>query len=181
MSWVAVASTSLSLYAGYETAKQSEDLSEDNREASVVAQTYDNRQLNERQRQQEEVTSDQKLEARIKALRAESTMQAAGRNISGVSVDRQRQDVRDSLGNVISQLNSNTANQRQQLKADKISTTSTAQSRINSVPKKSYNPLMDLAQGGLSIYGGFQGAKRQAKGNDLPAPSFTDYAFGDWK
>ncbi|WP_432473731.1 virion core protein, T7 gp14 family [Amphritea sp. HPY] len=181
MTWVATATLAVTAYTSHEASKTNNALSEQNRDAAVVSQTYDNRSLNEQLRQEEELNADKKLELRLQALNAESTMQASERGVAGTSVDRQSQEVSNMLGLAIQQINDNEAGSRNQLEMSKKGTTAQAQSRINSMPKTSYNPMADIAKTGLSIYGGFGQAKSAAKANDLKQPSFTDYAFGDWK
>lgn len=180
MTWVATATLAVSAYTGHQASKANNELSEQNRDNAVISQTYDNRSLNERQREEDEVTADKKLEARIAAMKAKSTLQAQGKNIDGNSMDSQRKSIDNSLGRVLSQLDSNSESQRRQLDMSKKGTTASAQSRINSVPKTKYDPTADIAGAGLSIYGGFKSAQREHGKTHANKLTAKQYAFGDW-
>tara|TARA_R110001606_G_scaffold388303_2_gene553526 strand:+ start:26072 stop:26617 length:546 start_codon:yes stop_codon:yes gene_type:complete len=181
MAYVNLAALAISAYAGNENAKNNNEIAENNYGASIEAQSDTNTQLNEQTRQQEEITADQELEARIKALQAQSTLQASGRGVSGVSVDRQSQAIQNSLGKYLQDSTSNTESSRRQLSMSKKGVTAQTQSRINSTPRAAYDPTADIVNTGLSIYTGFDSAKRSAAKNDMEQPSFTDYTTGDWK
>jgi len=181
MSWVASAGLAISLYAGSQAADAQNELSDENWENAILSQTYENRGLNERQREEDQITADKKLEATISALQAKSSLQAKGKNIAGVSMDRQAQDVNDALSMVLTQLNDNASSQRRQLDFDKEGASSRAQSRINSVPKTSYDPTMDIAKTGLSIYGGFKDTQSKAKIAGMEPVTFGSYVRGDWR
>lgn len=181
MSWIATAGLTLTAYQGYSQAESNNKTADKNYKSAIEAQADDNTQLNEQTRQQEEIDADKNLEARIQALRAQSTLQAQGRNVSGTSVDRQQQAVNNSLGSFLQDSMSNMEATRRQLEMNKKGITTQTQSRINSTPKTKYNPTVDIISTGLTIYGGFSDAKATAAKNDTKAPSFKDYATGDWK
>lgn len=178
--WPQLAMMAVSMIAGSQQSRAQNAAALQNRDSAVLSQTYENRALNDRQRQEEQMTMEKAVEAQVQALQAGGMIQASERNISGVSYERQQQDVQDAYGQVVAQLTGNTAGQRRQLELSKKGTSAQAQSRINSMPLTSYNPAMDIVQGGLAIAGDYSGKKfamKQSTGKEL---SFKDYTFGDW-
>jgi len=189
MSWLFVGATVLTVAGGYENAENNKRLSKyqnirtvQDRDNAVISQTYTNQGLNEQLRQEEEITADQKLELQIQALQASSNEQLRDNGVAGVSSDRRQASISTALGNAISQLDSNAAGTRRQTELEKKGGAHRTASRINSmqlIKPQAYNPTADIAKGGLQIYGGYQGAKADARTADKPEPSFTQYAFGD--
>lgn len=179
--FLAIASLMLSAYAQKRASDNNNEIADQNYTSAIEAQTIDNRQLNEQTRQQEEQDADQNLEARIQALRAQSALQAQGRNVSGTSVDRQRNAVTNSLGKYMQDAEANRESARRQLDVSKKGTSAQTQSRINSTPKTSYNPTLDIISTGLTIKGDYNNAKKDAAKADLKTPTFSDYIMGEWK
>lgn len=180
MSWVATATLALTAYQGHQSAKANNAVSEQNHKAALIAQTYENRSINEGLREEQDIAADKKLEMQKQALKATSTLQAQGRSVAGG--DGISQEIMNNLGSAVSQLEATVAGKRRQASMEKRGATARAQSRINSMPKVSYNPVADVAQAGLAIYGDFKTESRavhQASGGakDLSA---LDYFWGDY-
>lgn len=176
--WQLAAMAAMSMIQNAQQSRINNKLSEQNRDAAVVSQTYENRSLNERLREEQEIAGDKALEMKKEALKATSTLQARGRNISGA--DGLSQEIVNDLGTALGQLRENVAGKQRQTALEKKGTTSRAESRINSMPKTKYNPAMDLASAGLSIYGDFKGSQRShsAATGGKGVLEFGDYFWG---
>lgn len=155
--WFALGTLALTAFQSMQASKANNELSEQNYESAVTSQTYENRGINEGLREDQDIYSDKKLEMMKEAMKAKSTLQARGRSISGA--DGQSQEITNSLGLAINQMKSTLEGQQRQTDMEKKGTTASAQSRINSIPKTSYNPLMDIASTGLSIGTDFKAAQ----------------------
>lgn len=181
MSWVASAGLALTVYTGSQASKSQNALSEANHESAVTSMTYENRGINEGLREDQAIAADKKLEMMKQALKAQSTLQARGRSVSGA--DGQSKEISNNLGHAISQINATLEGRSRQAEMEKRGTSARAESRINSVPKTSFNPMADVAQAGLSIYGGYKDAQRQYSADtggkgDL---EFSEYFWGDYQ
>ncbi len=115
--------------------------------------------LNEQTRQSEEVTSAQKRTARLEALNAKSTATAVGRN-SNVNGDRALEVIDKMLSDSLRNAKLNDESNRRNLTRRKKGAKNKAESRINSTPYSSYNPLNDIVGGSLAIMTNRQGIKR---------------------
>lgn len=176
--WFQLAMAAFSMVQGVQASKAQDKLSEQNRDSAVMSQTYENRSINEGLREDQDIAADQKLEATIATLKNQSTLQARGRNVSGA--DGQSKELGNELGRAIQQINSTLEGRQRQAEMEKKGTSARAESRINSVPKGSYNPIMDIASTGLSIYGDFKGAQRDhtAATGGKGKLEFSDYFWG---
>lgn len=148
-----------SIIGGRKNAKAQKALSIANRNNAVDAMTDEVSALNEQTRQSEEVTSAQKRSARLQAINAKSTAEAVGRN-STVNGDRALEVIDKMLNDSLRNAKLNDESNRRNLKRRKKGALSKTQSRINSTPYQSYNPLNDVVGGSLAIMSNRQGIAR---------------------
>lgn len=145
---------------GFDAASQSKKDAEENRKAAIDAMTYETRGLNEETRQMEDIESSKRRAARLQALQAQSTAQAAGRNVSGTGVERVQKQVERMLSDALNNSEANVEGNRRALKMKKKTGFQKAKSRINSVPAIGYNPMGDLLEGGIGMTMSYQAAAR---------------------
>lgn len=174
--WMLAASTAMSVWQGSQAADAQNDLYSQNADNAIIAQTYENQGINEELREDQEIASIQKRELQRAALEAQSSADAAGRELQGNSVARDRQNIVNRAGEKLSNINANLAGAARQTEARKRGTGAKATSRINSVSRAKYNPIADVAKGGLAIAGDFGAEKALAKKGGPGDYGFKDYA-----
>lgn len=134
-----------------------------NAEHAINAQTNENRGINERVRQEQDVAAQNKRKLLVDMISAQSTSKATGKALTGNSVDRLQQTISNQVGQMINDLNYNIEGMLRNAEMQKEGTNSKAQSRINSVQRADYDPTLDFLSAGLSIYGANEQMKFQKK------------------
>jgi len=173
--WMQLAGLGLSVIQGFGNAKDNNKMSKANRDNAVMAQTYDNRAINARLRQSEDVSAGEKRAVRLAALETNSAMKAQGKNIGGTTHQRLLQKPFNIAAAQIQNANYNERGERMQAISEKKGTTAAAQSRINSMPIKKYNPMGDILNAGLSIAGNRAQLNTARAGAGLDSLSWGDY------
>lgn len=144
---------------GNAAASASSEMARKNRDASVDAMTDENSGLNAQEREQDEISHSQKVAARLKALHGKSTMEAAGRNTKGISVERVKSEFENMLSNSLNNAKANEKSRKRTLSLRKKGSFNKASSRINSTPAVGFNPVNTLVEGGLSMASAYYGQK----------------------
>jgi hypothetical protein len=125
------------------------------REAAIDANQIEQKQLNLRQMQEADAKNQALKEqdlAEAEAL-AEVEVQGAAANVSGISLDNLKADIKRRAGRNRTNARTNYQDIASQLQLEKTGSSSRAQSRINSAPKPS--PLSLIAGLGGDALGGF--------------------------
>jgi hypothetical protein len=148
---LAGAQMALSIYQGQQSAKAQNKLSKQNAENAINAGVFEDRGINLQIRQEGEVAAQNKRKLLVDMIRAESTAKARGKEVTGTSIDRLMQSLKNQTGSAISDINYNLSGAMLQAEAQKEGTKSKTQSRINSVPRSSYSTPLALLEGGLNI------------------------------
>ena len=178
--WMALASTTFNILNGMGGADANNKMAKANRDNAVLSQSYENRGINERLRQEEEALSQQKREVVEAAMVKKSMMQATENGVGGTARTRSSRNVTNHAGRSIANANANLGSYRAQAESDKRATEAKAQSRINSMPYKKYNPMMDLVSGGLQIAGGKSSFDKQQASIGKPKSTWGEYLSYGW-
>lgn len=174
------AQTALTIAQNRKATKEQNAFYEQNAENAIEGQTYENRGINERVRQEQDVAGQQKRKKLVEALSAQSTAKARGKTTAGISIERLEQSVNNQLGEFIADINYNLEGALRNAEMQKEGVTAQTESRINSVPKADYDADADLIRGGLQIASGYQSDQRALKAASPSPSTYQKQGFFDW-
>jgi len=153
---LAGAQMALSLMQGKESAEAQNKLSEQNAENAIEAGVYEDRGINTQLRQEQEIAGQSKRKLLVQMIQAKSTAVARGKTTTGNSVDRLMQSVNNQVGEAISDINYNLSGTVLNAESQKEGVKAKTQSRINNVPRATFNEGLELLKGGLNIATAYQ-------------------------
>lgn len=153
---LAGAQLAMSVIQGNQASDAQNAFSEQNANNAIEAQTNSNRAINRRLLQEQEVAGDKKRRLLVQMIEAQSTRAATGKTTSGNTIDRLSRSINNQVGQAIEDINYNLSGALLNAEDEKLGVSSRTQSRINSVPRTSYDPTFDLIKGGLNIYSASQ-------------------------
>lgn len=141
----------LDVFAGASAAKAANKAAEEQRDAMVIGQTYENRASNLAFQKELDDSADQKLDQQIKALEAESRAQNDTSGVGGKTKDRVLQQYENTLGKVYTQYERAERIARQQHKLSMKAANHNLSGRINQIQVSSFDPTQEIIGTGLKI------------------------------
>ena len=154
---VAVASALATAYGQYEQSQAQNKQFESNQNNAIRSALDQYEAQGAQANQRREQAGQQVQQNALAAARARATAQAASSdsNISGLSVDQVLNEITGQEGSNYTTLAANEAAAQDQQVREGAGITSQAQSRINSVSRGSFNPLIGLLQIGAAGTGSY--------------------------